>query len=128
VVVHLLEKELKKGAIEVKRFLQGENKDSWTKHTKALEQIANDLLEKELKKGAIEVKRFLQGENEDMTIADMSEEQLADLVLDAGVSFVDRGTSKDGLLVMVLLQSFQLTQEKFWMLLSCQTHVRLANK
>ena len=62
------------------------NKDSWTKHTKVLEQIANDLLEKELKKAAIEVKRFLQGENEDMTIVDMSEEQLTDVVLDAGVS------------------------------------------
>ena len=104
------------------------NKDLSTKHAKALEQIANYLLEKELKKGVIDVKRFLQGENEDMTIADTSEEQLADLVLDAGVPIVDRGTSKDGLLVMVLLQSFQLTQEKFWMLLSCRFHVRLANK
>ena len=51
-----------------------------------MEQIANNLLENELKKAAIEVKRLLQGENEDMTIVDMSEEQLIDLVLDAGVS------------------------------------------
>ena len=71
------------------------NKDSWTKHTKALEQIANDLLEKELKKAAIEVKIFLQGENEDMTIVDMSEEQLTDVVLDAGVS-IDGSWNQQG--------------------------------
>ena len=62
------------------------NKGSWSNHTKALERIANDLLEKELKNAAIEVKRFLQGEKEDMNNADMSDEQLAELVLDAGVS------------------------------------------
>ena len=65
---------------------------------------------------AMEVKRFLQGEKEDMNIADMSDEQLANLLLDAGVPeylLMDRGTSEDGLLVMVLLESFQLTQEKF---------------
>ena len=56
------------------------------KHTKTMEQIANDLLEYELKKAATEVKRFLWGKKEDITIADMSEEQMADLVLDAGVS------------------------------------------
>ena len=65
------------------------NKDSWSNHTKALEQVANELLEKELKNVAIEVKRFLQGAKED-NIADTKEEQLADLVVDAVIS-IDTG-------------------------------------
>ena len=86
------------------------NKDSWTKNTKALEQIANDLLGKELKKAAIEVKRFLEGENEDMTIVDMSEEQLTDLVLDVGISidgsWNQRGWSaRDGVVAVISIDT-----------------------
>ena len=94
------------------------NKDSWTKHTKALEQIANDLLEKELKKAAIEVKRFLQGESEDMTIVDMSEEQLTDVVLDAGVSidgsWNQRGWSaRDGVVAVISIDTGKVLDVAF---------------
>ena len=94
------------------------NKDSWTKHTKALEQIANDLLEKELKNAAIEVKRFLQGEKEDTTIADMSEEQLVDLVLDAGVSidgsWNQRGWSaRDGVVAVISIDTGKVLDVAF---------------
>ena len=94
------------------------NKDSWTKHTKALEQIANDIFEKELKNAAIEVKRFLQGEKEDTTIADMSEEQLVDLVLDAGVSidglWNQRGWSaRDGVFAVISIDTGKVLDVAF---------------
>jgi len=73
------------------------NKDSWSNHTKALEQIANELLEKELKNAALDVKRFLRDSMQDKTgnMAGMNDEQLADLVLDAGIS-IDGSWNKRG--------------------------------
>jgi len=73
------------------------NKDSWSNHTKALEQIANELLEKELKNAALDVKRFLWDSMQDETgnMAGMNDEQLADLVLDAGIS-IDGSWNKRG--------------------------------
>ena len=86
------------------------NKDSWSNHTKALERIAHDLLEEELKNAAIEVKRFLQGGKEDLNTADMSDEQLADLVLDAGVSidgsWNQRGwAARDGVVAVISIDT-----------------------
>ena len=83
-----------------------------------MEQIANDLLEKELKKAAIEVKIFLQGENEDMTIVDMSEEQLTDVVLDAGVSmdgsWNQRGLSaRDGVVAVISIDAGKVLDVAF---------------
>ena len=72
------------------------NKDRWSNHTRALEQIANELLDEELKNAANEVKKLLQGEREDTNIADMNEDQMADLVVVDG-SWNQRGWSaRDG--------------------------------
>ena len=50
--------------------------------------MANELLDEELKKAANEVKKILQGEREDTNIADMNEDQMADVVVVDG-SFLD---------------------------------------
>ena len=71
------------------------NKDSWSNHTMALEQIANELLDEELKNAANEVKRFLQGEREDTNIAETSEDQLADVVVNARAS-IDGSWNQQG--------------------------------
>lgn len=94
------------------------NKDSWSNYMKALERIANDLLEKELKNAAIEVKRFLQGEKKDMNNADMSDKQLANLVLDAGVSidgsWNQRGWSaRDGVVAVVSIDTGKVLDVAF---------------
>ena len=86
------------------------NKDSWSNHTRALEQIANELLDEELKNAANEVKRFLQGEREDTNIADTNEELLADVVVDAGVfiegSWNQRGwPARDGVVAVISIDT-----------------------
>ena len=50
--------------------------------------MANELLDEELKNAANEVKKILQGEREDTNIADMNEDQMADVVVVDG-SFLD---------------------------------------
>ena len=83
-----------------------------------MERIANDLLEKELKNAAIEVKRFLQGEKEDMNNADMSDEQLAELVLDAGVSIdgswnQQRWSAHDGVVAVISMDTGKVLDVAF---------------
>ena len=99
------------------------SRDTWSNHTKTLEQVANELKERELKNAALEVKRFLQGENEDM--AAMSDEQLADLILDAGVSidgsWNKRGwTARDGVIAVISIDTGKVLDVEF-LSNSCRT-------
>ena len=108
------------------------NKDSWSNHTRALQQIANELLEEELKNAANEVKRFLQGEREDTNIADMNEELLADVVVDAGVSIEgswnQRGWSaRDGVVAVISIDTGKVLDVIF-LSNSCATCEKMERK
>ena len=63
------------------------NNVSWTSHTKALEKAANELLERELKNAVLEVKRHKleNGDLDDSIDGSITDEQLMDVVVDAGV-------------------------------------------
>ena len=85
---------------------------SWTAHTKAIELAANKLLERELQNAVLQVKRYKLEDgdldaNVDSSIAD---EQLKDIVVDAGVSidgsWNSRGWSaRDGMVAVVSIDT-----------------------
>ena len=85
---------------------------SWTAHTKALEQTASELLERELQNAMLQVKRCkLDNGDLDANInSSITDEQLKDIVVDAGVSidgsWNSRGWSaRDGMVAVVSIDT-----------------------
>ena len=81
---------------------------SWTAHTKAIELAANELLERELQNAVLQVKRYkLENGDLDANVdSSIADEQLKDIVVDAGVSidgsWNSRGWSaRDGMVAVV---------------------------
>ena len=89
-----------------------ESTASWTAHTKALEEAANELLESELQNAALQVKRYkLQiGQIENIIDDTITDEQLKYIVVDAGVSidgsWNSRGWSaRDGMVAVISIDT-----------------------
>ena len=93
---------------------------SWTAHTKALEEAANKLLERELQNAALQVKRYKFEISQIQGIIDgtITDEQLKDIVVDAGVSidgsWNSRGWSaRDGMVAVISIDTGKLVDAIF---------------